>query len=110
MDLNNSLNRWLIFLKENNEKLLEEVASMDKNIAKAENKSKHLQSDSIIKDAYDRRARELSDETTRIEGAKEEGRNEGRKEKTEEFISKLREKGFDDKFIDEIVGNNNDKT
>lgn len=108
LDLNNSLHRWLIFLKTDDKSLLEEVISMDKNIAEAEEKLDALNLSKDLKEAYDAREKELSDEITRMSGARDEGREEGRKEGRDggkrELIEAMKRNGFTDEDIKRMVG------
>ncbi|MDG5786679.1 Rpn family recombination-promoting nuclease/putative transposase [Evansella sp. AB-P1] len=70
-NLNNSFHRWLIFLKEDvNENTLREVIRMDIILNKAEEKLLNLSADPETRKEYERRAKALSDERSRLEDAK----------------------------------------
>ncbi|WP_373893482.1 hypothetical protein ACUL41_05185 [Virgibacillus natechei] len=89
---------------------------MDNNIAEAEDRLQSLNLDESLKKAYDARAKEISDEVTRMRGAEETGREagrkagleagkkEGKKEERKKIIKTMKEKGLDDKEIEEITG------
>ena len=81
INFNDSLHRWLFFLKEEVPKQeLKEVLKMDQLIKKADEKLTLLSSDPETLKEYERREKALSDERTRIEGARNEGKEEGREE------------------------------
>ncbi|MBY0145175.1 Rpn family recombination-promoting nuclease/putative transposase [Neobacillus niacini] len=76
-DLNNPLHCWLLFLKEDlPESILKEVLMMDV-ISKAEEKLTMLSADPETRKEYERRARALSDERSRLEDARESGIEKG---------------------------------
>ena len=73
-DLNKPIHRWLLFLKEDvSEDMLREVIHMDVGVNKAEEKLQRLSADPETRREYERRAKALSDERSRLEDAKEEG-------------------------------------
>lgn len=61
-----------------------------------------------LREAYDAREKELHDEITRMRGAREEGRGEGRKEGKgegrKEIIEAMRKNGFTDEDIKKMTG------
>jgi predicted transposase/invertase (TIGR01784 family) len=72
--MNNPLHRWLLFLKEDiQEKKLREVIGMDLILKKAEQKLLKLSTDPETRREYEQRAKELSDERSRLEDAKATG-------------------------------------
>ena len=74
-DLLNPLHRWLLFLKEDiSTEVLEAIREMDELINKADNKLNFLSADEEVKREYELREKRLSDDRTRMEGAREEGR------------------------------------
>lgn len=76
-DVNNPLHRWLIFLKDDvTEDELKEVISMDVILNKAEEKLLKLSADPETRREYERRAKALSDERTRLDDAKIMGKLE----------------------------------
>ncbi|MGM0877736.1 MAG: Rpn family recombination-promoting nuclease/putative transposase [Bacillota bacterium] len=73
-DVNNPLHRWLLFLKEDiPENKLREVISMDVILNKAEQKLLKLSADPETRKEYERRAKALSDERSRLEDAESAG-------------------------------------
>lgn len=73
-DVNNPLHRWLLFLnKDVPDSLLKEVTQMDSLLQKAEEKFERLSSDPDTRKEYEARAKALSDEISRLNGAEREG-------------------------------------
>jgi predicted transposase/invertase (TIGR01784 family) len=73
-DVNNPLHRWLLFLKEDiPENKLREVISMDVILNKAEQKLLKLSADPETRKEYERRAKAISDERSRLEDAENAG-------------------------------------
>jgi predicted transposase/invertase (TIGR01784 family) len=86
----NPLHRWLSYLDPGSpSELVEEIVSMDTAIRKAEEKLALVSSSKEALHAYQMREMALSDWTSGINFARDEGRNEGRLE-----ILKLVEAGF----------------
>ncbi|NWQ41043.1 Rpn family recombination-promoting nuclease/putative transposase [Bacillus sp. EB106-08-02-XG196] len=76
-DLNNPLHCWLLFLKDDvPDYILREVLRMDV-ISKAEEKLTMLSADPETRREYERRAKALSDERSRLEDARESGIEKG---------------------------------
>lgn len=72
-DLNDPLQRWLVFLQEDApEELLKEVVEMDNIISQADQKLRRLSDDEETIRMYQLREKALSDMKTQISGAKEE--------------------------------------
>ncbi|MBT2214593.1 PD-(D/E)XK nuclease family transposase [Virgibacillus dakarensis] len=94
IDLHNPLHRWLIFLKVDNNLLLKVVISMDKNITEAEEKLSALNLDKELKKACGVREKEINDEITRMRGARDEGKIEGKRE----IIEAMRKNGITDEI------------
>jgi predicted transposase/invertase (TIGR01784 family) len=70
----NPLHRWLLFLKEDiSEDKLKEVIGMDVMVNKAEEKLLKLSADPETRKEYERRAKALSDERSRLEDAENTG-------------------------------------
>ncbi|MCU5282963.1 Rpn family recombination-promoting nuclease/putative transposase [Bacillus cereus] len=104
-DYSNPLHRWLLFLKEDvPTEELEVLRGMDGLINKADNKLNYLSADDEVKREYELREKHLSDEKTRIEGAraesKEEGIKEGKEAKAIEMAKKMLKKN---KSVEEIA-------
>jgi len=73
-DLNEPLHRWLLFFKEDiPSNKLREVVSMDVILNKAEQKLSELSADPETRKEYERRAKALSDERSRLEDAENAG-------------------------------------
>jgi len=80
-DFHNPLHRWLLFLDEKlPEDQLEELMSMDPVIKKAEERLEWLSSDEETLRLYEAREFSRYERNSIIADAKEEGREEGRKE------------------------------
>jgi predicted transposase/invertase (TIGR01784 family) len=76
-DLNNPLHCWMLFLKDDvPDYLLREVLKMDV-ISRAEEKLSMLSADPETRKEYERRAKALSDERSRLEDAKKSGMEKG---------------------------------
>ncbi|MDR1411276.1 MAG: Rpn family recombination-promoting nuclease/putative transposase [Spirochaetaceae bacterium] len=98
---NDPLHRWLTWLdKESPAKLVEEAARMDKAIRKAEEKMEYVSSDKETLRMYEMREMALSDWTSGINHAREEGIKEGRRE----IAAKLKNRGIPIDQIAEYTG------
>jgi hypothetical protein len=76
---NDPLQRWLVYFdKHGPVKLIEEVLGMDASIQEMQKKIDWIQGDPALLRSYLRYEKTASDEITRIYGAKQEGREEGR--------------------------------
>jgi predicted transposase/invertase (TIGR01784 family) len=98
--LSKPLDRWLIFIEESPEEVLEVVLKMEPAIAKAEEILERLGSLDEVRRYYEAREMAIHDEITRITGAKEEGKLEGKMEGKMEIALKLISIGME---MDEIV-------
>lgn len=76
-DLSRPLDRWLVFIEDSPEEVLEMAIKAEPAIAKAEEILEYLGSLDEIKRYYEAREMAIHDEITRITGAREEGRAEG---------------------------------
>jgi predicted transposase/invertase (TIGR01784 family) len=95
-DLRNPLHCWLLFLKDDvPDYILREVLRMDV-ISKAEEKLTMLSTDPETRREYERRAKALSDERSRLEDARESGMEKG--------IVKGMEKGMEKGILSVIKG------
>jgi predicted transposase/invertase (TIGR01784 family) len=93
-DLNNPLHCWLLFLKDDvPDYILREVLSMDV-ISKAEEKLTMLSADPETRKEYERRAKALSDELSRLEDARESGIELGMEKGILSVIQGLLSKGM----------------
>ena len=99
-DLSKPLERWLVFIEDSPEEVLEMVMKAEPTIAKAEEILEYLGSLDEVKRYYEAREMAIHDEITRVTGAKEEGRNE---EKVD-IAKKLILVGMDVKQISDITG------
>ena len=75
-DIKNPLERWILFLENSPEEVLEVIKSHDPAIEKAEKVLEWLNSDEETRRLYELREKAIHDEITRINGAKEEGKKE----------------------------------
>jgi predicted transposase/invertase (TIGR01784 family) len=93
-DLNNPLHCWLLFLKDDvPDSILREVLRMDV-ISKAEEKLTMLSADPETRREYERRAKALSDERSRLEDAIELGMEKGMEKGILSVIQGLLSKGM----------------
>jgi len=99
-DFSKPLDRWLIFIEESPEEVLEMVRKMEPAIAKAEEVLKYLGSLDEVRRYYEAREMAIHDEITRVIGAREEGKIEGKIEGKMEIAQKLISMGME---IDKIV-------
>ncbi|MFD3157032.1 Rpn family recombination-promoting nuclease/putative transposase [Haloimpatiens sp. FM7330] len=84
------LQRWLTFFnKDISEERLKELMEMDKDIKKAEERLEYLSSDKETIEIYKAREKSLHERANMINGAKEEGKKEGRKEEKIEIAKNL---------------------
>ncbi|WP_428865120.1 Rpn family recombination-promoting nuclease/putative transposase [Clostridium sediminicola] len=79
-DFNNPLHRWLIFLANPEDEVLEEIEMADPKIKKAHDILEYLSEDEETIRLAELRKKKIMDEISRLEGAKEEGLKEGREE------------------------------
>jgi predicted transposase/invertase (TIGR01784 family) len=92
--VNNPLHRWLVYLdKQSPQNLIEEVIKMDAAIRKMQEKVDLILGDEAQLRAYLRYEKAASDEVTRINGAKREGRAEGRQERDQEIVRRMKNRG-----------------
>lgn len=100
-DLTNPLHRWLLFLVEDGKsKVLEEVMMMDSLIKEAENKLARLSADPETRRLYELREKQIRDEATRMNGAKEEGEHR----KAIDIAKKMLNKGYPLEDVIEMSG------
>ena len=93
-DLNNPFHCWLLFLKDDvPDQILKEVIKMDV-ISKAEEKLTMLSADPETRREYERRAKALSDERSRLEDAREMGIEQGMERGMEKGMERGMEKGI----------------
>ncbi len=103
-DLSKPLDRWLVFIEDSPEEVLEMVMKSEPAIAKAEEILEYLGSLDEVKRYYEAREMAIHDEVTRITGAKEEGRIEGRIEGKIDIARRLISIGMDVKQISDVTG------
>ena len=102
---NEPLHRWLSFFdKDTSNDTLEEVLNMDTAIRRANEKMTFLSSDKEALRMYQMREMALSDYTSGMNHARQEGMKEGMKEKEIEIAKNALLKGFDIADIAEITG------
>jgi predicted transposase/invertase (TIGR01784 family) len=89
------LQRWLVYFDKHSPiDLIEEVLRMDPAIQEMQDKIERLQGDPELFRAYLRYEKAASDEVTRINGARREGRQEGRQEEKLGIASKMKKVHF----------------
>jgi predicted transposase/invertase (TIGR01784 family) len=79
-DLNQPLDRWLLFIEDSPEEVRQMLSNTDPEIAKAEAILEHLGSLDEVRRYYEAREMAIHDEITRMNGARKEGRLEGEEE------------------------------
>ncbi len=106
--LNNSLNKWLAFLTKPERKVLEVAEMAEPAIKKAITVLDMLSRDPDTVRLAELRMKQILDEKSMVEGAKEEGRKEGIKEGIKEGVIKTAKsaliKGADISFVAAITG------
>ena len=102
-DLSKPLDRWMVFIEDSPEEVLEMAKKAEPAIARAEEILEQLGSFDEIRRYYEAREIAIHDEVTRIMGAREEGREEGQAEKSIEIAKKLLDI-LDDATIAEKTG------
>lgn len=95
-DLSKPLDRWLVFIEDSPEEVLEMAIKAEPEIAKAEEILQYLGSLEEVRRYYEAREMAIHDEITRTMGAKEEGKIE--------VAKRMISKGMDDKDIMELTG------
>lgn len=107
-DFSKPLDRWLVFIEDSPEEVLQMAIKAEPAIAKAEEILEYLGSLEEVRRYYEAREMAIHDEITRITGAKEEGKIEGKIEgeisKAQEIAKKLVAMGLDMKQISEVTG------
>lgn len=101
-DLSKPLDRWMIFIEDSPEEVLEMAKEAEPVIARAEEVLKQLGSFDEIRRYYEKREMAIHDEITRITGARDEGiiegivkgRAEGKLEGKTDLLIKLLSKRF----------------
>ena len=104
VDIKDALQRWLMFLDDVNEDMLEVLKMEDPAIAKAEQILDWLSCDEETLRLYDLRQKAIYDEVNRIEGARDEGLKEGIEKGKKEVAKSMLEKGLDVAFVIEVAG------
>jgi predicted transposase/invertase (TIGR01784 family) len=106
--VNNRLHRWLAFFdKTTSNQVLKEVLNMDIAIQKAQQKITFVSRDKEALRAYQMREMALSDFTSGVNFAREEGRKEGREEERKEIILNLSQSGLPAVEIARLAGLSN---
>lgn len=85
--------KWLLFLKAESETKLEELAMSEPTIRKAVNVLEFLSQDKEARKLYEMREKALRDELNMVEGAKEEGKAEGERQKAVEIAREMLAEG-----------------
>jgi predicted transposase/invertase (TIGR01784 family) len=103
-DLSKPLDRWLVFIEDSPEEVLEMVMKVEPAIAKAEEILEYLGSLDEIKRYYESREMAVHDEITRATGAREEGEKAGMLAEKKEIAKKLITMGMNMMQIIELTG------
>lgn len=111
-DFKSPLERWLLFIDNPTEEVLDMIEQHDPAIRKANSVLDYLANDEETMRLYELREKAIHDEVTRIEGAKREGRKEGREQGREEgreagmrdVALNMISKGFDIPTILSVTG------
>jgi predicted transposase/invertase (TIGR01784 family) len=99
-DLGKPLDRWLLFIEDSPEEVLQMVMKEDPTIAKAEEIVEYLGSLDEIRRYYEAREMAIHDEITRITGAKEEGIAQEKLDAARKMLIK----NTDEQFIADVTG------
>lgn len=104
-DLQDPLQRWLLFLEDKlPEKLRKELMAMDPMIEKAEKRLEWLSSDKETQRLYEAREESLMERNSIIKSAKDEGRAEGEMEEKLKVAKHLVDLGVDIEVIEKATG------
>jgi predicted transposase/invertase (TIGR01784 family) len=79
-DLSQPLDRWLLFIEDSPEEVRQMIRNTDPTIAKAEAILEHLGSLDEVRRYYEAREMAIHDEISRLAGALDQGREEGKLE------------------------------
>lgn len=90
-DYQKPLDRWLLFIEDSPKEVIDMVMKKEPAIEKAEKVLEYLGTNEEIIRYYDLREKQIHDEITRITGAKEEGKIEGKIE----IVKKMHSSGMD---------------
>ncbi|NLC43668.1 MAG: PD-(D/E)XK nuclease family transposase [Clostridiales bacterium] len=88
-DMSKPLDRWMVFIEDSPEEVLEMAKREEPAIARAEEVLKQLGSYDEIRRYYEAREMAIHDEISRITGAREEGREEGERKKAIQIAESL---------------------
>jgi predicted transposase/invertase (TIGR01784 family) len=103
--VNDPLHRWLVYLdKQSPQNLIEEVLNMDPAIRKMQEKVDLILGDEAQLRAYLSYEKAASDQVTLINGAKREGRAEGKMEREREIAQRMKTRGRPLEEISEDTG------
>lgn len=92
----NPLERWLLFIDNPSEEVLDMIEEHDPAIKKANSVLDYLANDKETMRLYELREKAIHDEVTRLEGAKREGHEKGMQEGHEKGIQEGLAKGMQD--------------
>lgn len=102
-DINKSIDRWLLFLDNTTEEVLEMIKERDPAIQKAEKVLEYLSSNEEMIRLYELREKAIHDEITRMNGAREEGKKEGKLEGKLEDAQEMLKEGISIEKIAKIT-------
>jgi predicted transposase/invertase (TIGR01784 family) len=94
-DLSQPLDRWLLFIEDSPEEVRQMIRNTDSTIAKAEAILEHLGSLDEVRRYYEAREMAIHDEISRLAGALDQGREEGKIEGKLETARNLLLMGLD---------------
>ena len=103
-DIKTELKNWILFLKSNKEEDMSQLLKEDTIFEKAINKYNYFTDNKDLLNEYDRREAFLVYQSSIMRDFKEEGREEGIKERNYAIAKNLKKSGLDAKFISENTG------
>ena len=101
--MNTKLDEWMYFISQIDEEGVKEVMEKNEAIKKANEEYKYLIGDEAERRIAFLREKAIKDEISNIEGAREEGLEEGKKKKQIEIAKKLLKRGMKIEEISEIT-------
>ena len=100
--------KWLKFIQDPESKEVKEYMKENKEIKEAGEKLKVISEDEKMQRIAELKQKAIMDRNAEIDFATEKGidigKSEGKKERTKEIAKKMKEKGSDYKFIQEVTG------
>lgn len=107
-DMSKPLDRWLLFLEDSPKEVLDMAIKAEPAIEKAQKVLEYLGTNDETRRYYELREKAIHDEITRLEGAKEEGLqqglHQGEQNKSYEAARKMLLDGIEFKIIEKYTG------